>query len=90
MERATQHGKKEGFHEMERQEDKQETQTGEEHTEWTDTSWDYADNWTVKRLEHRFADRPAWEQAARRLPPTQPAQEECDPTHGGSISMLGF
>ena len=31
----------------------------------------------------------AWEQAARKLPPTQPAQEQSNPTHGGSISTLG-
>ena len=32
---------------------------------------------------------PAWEQAARQLPSTQPAQEQSNPTHGGSISMFG-
>ena len=31
----------------------------------------------------------AWEQAARQLPSTQPAQEKSNSTHGGSISMLG-
>ena len=29
-----------------------------------------------------------WEQAARQLPSTQPAQEQSNPTHGGSISIL--
>ena len=31
----------------------------------------------------------AWEQAARQLPPTQPAQEQSNPTHRGSIAMFG-
>ena len=46
--KAKQHGKKgkKCLHDMERHEDKQETPTGQEYTEWTDTSWDLADNWT--------------------------------------------
>ena len=62
--KGKQHGKKrkKGFHEMEGHDDKQETQSGQENTEWTDTSWDHADNWNharlvVKRLEHGFVDR---------------------------------
>ena len=55
---------------QEEREDKQETQTGQEYTEWTDTRRKSADN-------HTDADRrscdwsadlwtdPAWEQAAR-------------------------
>ena len=35
------------------------------------------------------AHDPAWEEAARQLPPTQTTQEKSNPTHGGSISMLG-
>ena len=31
---------------------------------------------------------PAWEQAARQLPPAHPAQEQCNPTQGRNISML--
>ena len=37
---------KKGFHEMEVHEDKKRTQTGQEYTQYTDTSWDHADNWT--------------------------------------------
>ena len=45
--KGKQYGKKakKGFHEMEGFEDKQETQTNHEYTEWTDTTWDHADNW---------------------------------------------
>ena len=31
----------------------------------------------------------AWEQAARKLPSTQPAQEQSNKTYGGSIPMSG-
>ena len=78
---------------MEGHEDRQETQTGEEHTEWTDTSLDHdhADNWTdadwwsIDWSTDLWTD-PAWEQAARQLPSTQLAQEQSNPTQGRSIS----
>ena len=84
--------RKKGLHEMEGHEDKQETQTGQEYTEWTDTSWDHADNWTDGWSSDWSTDLwtdPVWEQAARQLPSTQPSQEQTNPTHGGSILMLG-
>ena len=90
------HGKKgqKLFHEMKGHEDKQETQTSQEHTEWTYTSWDHADNWIdagwwSNDWSTDLWTDPAWEQAARQLPSTQPAQEQSNPTHGGSISTLG-
>ena len=49
----------------------------------TDAEW-----WSSDRSTDLWND-PAWEQGARQLPSTQPAQEQCNPTHGGSISMLG-
>ena len=73
---------------MEGHEDKQETQTSQEYTEWTDTSWDHAGKWTD--ADWRSSDwstdswtDPVWEQEARQLPSTQPAQEQSDPAHGG-------
>ena len=92
--KGPQHGKKgkKGFLEIKVREDTQETRKGQEHTEWTDTCWDHADNWTDADWWSRdwstdlWTD-PAWEQAARQLPPTQQAQEQSNPTHGGSISM---
>ena len=85
----------ERFLEMEEHEDKQETQTSQEYTEWTNTCWDHTDNWTdadwwsSDRSTDLWNDS-AWEQAARQFPSTQPAQEEqSNPTHGGSISMSG-
>ena len=75
-------------------EDKQEPPTGQEYTEWTDTSWDHADNWID--AERWSSDRstdwwtdPAWEPAARQLPTTRPPQEQSNPTLGGIISMSG-
>ena len=46
--KGKQHGKngKKGCHDMEEHQDKQGTHTGQEYTEWTDTSWDHAGNWT--------------------------------------------
>ena len=69
-----QHGKKgkKGFHEMEEHEDKQETKTIQEYTEWTHTSWDHTDNWTDADWWSRnwstdlWADL-AWQQAARQV-----------------------
>ena len=93
---SKQHGKKgkEGCHEMEGHEDKRETQTEQEYTDWTDTSWVHADKWID--ADWRSSDwrtglwnDPALEQAARQLPSTQPAPEQSHPTHGGSISILG-
>ena len=45
--KGKQHGNngEKGVHEMEGHADKQETQTGQENTEWTDTSWTDADWW---------------------------------------------
>ena len=42
------HGKKgkNKNHEMEGHDDAQDTQTCQNDTKWTDTSWDHADNWT--------------------------------------------
>ena len=82
------------FHEMEGHEDTQETKTGQENTEWTYTSWDDADNWTDEdcwssEWSTDLWNDPAWEQAARQLSPTQPAQEQANPTHRGNISMSG-
>ena len=74
---------------MEEHDDKQETQTGQEETEWTGTSWDHADNltdadwWSSDWSTDLWTD-PAWEQAARQLPPLK-----ISPTQGRSISMLG-
>ena len=64
------------------------------YTEWTDTIWDHADNWTdadwwSNDWSTDLWTDPAREQAARQLPSTQPAQEQSNPTQGGSISMLG-
>ena len=53
--KGKQHGNK-GFHELEAHEDMQETQTGQKHTEWTDTSLDHAVAVVVERLEHRFVE----------------------------------
>ena len=36
---------------MEEHEDKQETQTSQEYSEWTNTSWD-----VVERPQHRFVE----------------------------------
>ena len=90
------HGKKrkKGFHGMEEHDDTQDTPTSQDYTEWTDTSWDHSDKWndadwwtndwsTDLRVDN------AWVQAARQLPPSQPAQQQSNSTHGGSISMLG-
>ena len=78
---------------MEGHEDKQQTQTCQECTERTDTGWDHADHWTDADWSSDWSTDlwtdPAWEQAARQLPSTQPAQEQSNPTHGGSISRLG-
>ena len=69
-----------GFHEMEEHDDRQVTLTSQDYTDWTDTSWDRADNsndadwWTEDWSTELWAD-PAWEQAARQLAPPQPAQE---------------
>ena len=65
-----------------------------DHTVWTDTSWDRADNWTdadwwSNDWSTDLRTDPAWEQAVKQLPSTQPAQEQSNPTHGGNISMLG-
>ena len=89
-------GKKEkkGIQDMEGHDDTQETQTGQEYTEWTDTSWDRADTWTDADCKSSdwstdlWAD-PAWEPAVtlhdrRNLLENNPIQ-----LHGGSISMLG-
>ena len=91
-ERLKKHSKKgkQGFHEMD--EDKQEAQTGREDTEWTDTSWDHADNWTDLWSSDWSTDLwndLAWEQAARQSSSTQPGQEQFNPTQGRSISVLG-
>ena len=72
---------------MEGREDTQETQYGQEYTEWTDTSWVHADSWTdADRWSSDWSTDlwtvPAWEQAAPKLPPTQ---EQSNPPHGGSI-----
>ena len=90
------HGKKgkNGCHEMEVHDDTQDAQTGYDDAEWTDTCWDHTDNWTAadwwsSDWSTDLWTDPAWEQAARQVPPTQPAQERSNPTHGGSISMLG-
>ena len=78
---------------MEGHEDKQETLTGQDCTEWTDTGWDDADNWadadwwSSDWSTELWAD-PAWEQAARQLTSTLPAQEQSNPKHGASNSML--
>ena len=95
-ENSEQHGKigKEGCHEMKGHENKQETQTCLEHTEWTDTNWYHADKWTdadwwLSDWSRDLWTDPVWEQAARQLPSTQPAPEQSNPTHGGSISILG-
>ena len=79
---------------MEGHEETQETQTSQEDTEWTDTSWEHADIWTdadwwSSDWSTNLWNDPGWEQAARQLPSTQPAQEQSNPTHGRSISMLG-
>ena len=78
---------------VEEHDDAQDTQTIQDSTSWTDTCWDHADNWTVTGGSSEWttglwAD-PAWEQAARQLAPPQTAQEQSEPTHGGSISMFG-
>ena len=85
------HGKngKKGFHEMEEHDDAQDTRTGQDCTAWTDTSWDHADSWTDAAWWSSdwgtdVWAAPAWEQAARQLPPSQPAQEQPNPAHGGS------
>ena len=65
---------------MEGTKTKQETQTGHEYTEWTDTICDLVDNWidtdwwSSDWSTDLWTD-PAWEQAARQLPSMQPAQE---------------
>ena len=76
--KGTHHGEKvkKRFREMEEHDDTQDTQISQDCTQWTDTSWDHADNWNdaglvAMRLEQ--AD-PAWAQAARQLAPPQPAQ----------------
>ena len=62
---------------MEGHEGKQETQTGQEYAEWTDTGWDLGESWTDADLwlsdwnTHLWND-PAWEQAARQLPSIWP------------------
>ena len=71
----------------------QDTQTSQDNTVWTDTSWDHADNWTDADWwsgdwsTDLWAD--AWEQAAGQWAPPQPAQERSNSTHGGNISFLG-
>ena len=90
--KGEQHGKrgKKGFHAMERHEDKQETQTGQEYTEWTDTSWITLTTGLMQtgdRSTDLWTDL-AREQAARQLPSMQPAEEQSNQTQGGSISML--
>ena len=54
---------------MEEHEDKQETQTGQKYTEWTDASWDPADNkldadWWSSDWSTDLWNDPASEQAA--------------------------
>ena len=74
--------------------DTQDTQTGQDYTEWTGTIWDHADSWTDADLLSSdwsvdlWTD-PALEQAAGQLAPTQLAQTQSNPTHGGRILMLG-
>ena len=94
--RANGHGKrgKKGFHEMEGAKTNKKTPTGQESTEWTDTSWDHADDWTDADWSSSdwstdLWNDPAWEHAARHLPSTQQAQEQSSSTRGGSISMFG-
>ena len=57
-------------------------------------NWDHADNWTdadwwSSDWSTDLWNDPAWERAARKLPLAQPAQEQSNPTIGGSISMSG-
>ena len=59
---------------------KKKTQTGQEYTEQTDTSWDHADNWPdadwwSNDWSTELRTDLAREQAARQLLSTQPAQE---------------
>ena len=58
-------------------------------TEWLDASWDHVNNWWSSDWSTDLWNDPAWEQAARQLPPTQPVQEQSNPTSGRSISTEG-
>ena len=77
---------------MDGYEDKKETQAGQEHTERatlvgiTLTTGLTQTDGRMTGAQFLWTDL-AWEQAARQLPSTQPAQEQSNPTHGGSISM---
>ena len=81
------HGKKgkKGFHEMEGHDDTQDAQTSQDYTAWTGTSWDHADNcddaswWTIDLSTDLLAD----------LGSNKRHEEQSNPTHRGSISMLG-
>ena len=79
---------------MEEHDATKDTQTSQDYTGYTYTSWDHADNWddadwwTNDRSTHLWDD-PACERAARQLVLPQSAQEQYKTTQGGSISIVG-